>query len=370
MKVLRMGSTGEAVRQLQGWLNLIPGTKLAALVVDGIYGLKTTGRVREFQGQNKLVADGEAGPLTLGVIQELLKGFGGQSGVAGGGAVRPITKEILGLEGPQNLIDQIIPPISVLAEATYRKNDDKNRPQFGWVPGTVGRLGIFAAKKNGVERAVILLVPKTAVPDTTLVCITQEFAQATEVLESMGWGNPLSPALIQYCLMKHVVTRWGAQVLTSRKPMAFVYIVRAKGDELGPFASDGAFLKQVLGEMAALTGNAFGFGKVEAMTFSSGIFSFNRFLKSLAGHLPLTQIYNLDPTNGVAAAAPPGVSRREFTRMKTGQLGAGFDHLPLPRWENEWLYTKEFKPPFPSEYQYLHNHCMAMYALRLGLQTS
>jgi len=199
------------------------------------------------------------------------------------------------MEGPQNLIDQIIPPIAILSEATYRRNDDKNRPQFSSAPGLTGRLGIFAAKKNGVERAVILLLPKTSVPDTTLICITQGFAQAEHALEPMGWGNPLSPALIQFCLFKHVISRWGAQVLSSRKQMAFVYIVRAKGDELGPFASDGAFMQQVLSEISTLTGNAFGFGKVEAMTFSSGIHSFNTFIKALPGHLNLTQVYSIDP---------------------------------------------------------------------------
>jgi hypothetical protein len=368
MKVLRMGSTGQAVRQLQGWLNLIPGSKLAALVVDGIYGLKTTGRVREFQGQNKLVADGEAGPLTLGVVEELLKALLGGPPVDSQ-VVRPITKEILGMEGPQNLIDQIIPPIAIIAEAGYRKNDDKNLLQFSSTAGTVARLGIFAAKKNGVERAVILLLPKTATPETTLVCITQGFAQSPAV-EALGWANPLSAPHIQYCLLKHVVNRWGAQMLASRKKMALVYIVRAKGDELGPFATDGAFLKQVLGEMAKLTGNAFGFGKVEAMTFSSGIYDFNRFLPGLVGQVNLTQVYSIDPAGPIAVAAPAGVGRREFLRTQTGLMGPSYDYLPLGRWVNEWSYPirQTFKHPWP--FHYLHNHCMPMYTLYLGLQTS
>jgi len=47
-----------------------------------------------------------------------------------------------------------------------------------------------------------------------------------------------------------------------------------------------------------------------------------------------------------------------------------FDYLPLHRWENEWQYPFRQTYPHPWHFQYLHNHCMPMYALRLALQTS
>lgn len=61
--MLMLGSFGNEVRKLQEGLNLLP-TQLAKLVVDGQFGPKTQGRVKEFQGKNQLVADGIVGPLT------------------------------------------------------------------------------------------------------------------------------------------------------------------------------------------------------------------------------------------------------------------------------------------------------------------
>lgn len=58
MPVLRMGSRGEPVRELQ---NLLRG-----LTVDGIFGPATEARVREFQRAQGIVADGVVGPVTWG----------------------------------------------------------------------------------------------------------------------------------------------------------------------------------------------------------------------------------------------------------------------------------------------------------------
>jgi len=76
-QTLRYGSAGKAVAELQKGLNLLP-TQHAQLKVDGIYGPKTTARVREFQGANGLVSDGVTGPLTwekfLKILAEIQKG--------------------------------------------------------------------------------------------------------------------------------------------------------------------------------------------------------------------------------------------------------------------------------------------------------
>lgn len=66
---IRPGSKGEAVRRLQEDLNSIgynSGTP------DGIYGVKTTAAVREFQTYYGLAVDGIAGEQTLGKIDEIL----------------------------------------------------------------------------------------------------------------------------------------------------------------------------------------------------------------------------------------------------------------------------------------------------------
>ncbi len=285
--------------------------------------------------------------------------------------VRPINLDILGMGGSDNLIRQTIPPIAVIAEATFRPGDHSNTFDFRTAAGTVGRLGIFAARKGSLERAAILLLPQSGTPDCVLICITQGFQQAHATLDPLGWSNPLSPALIQFCLLKHVVNRWGAQMLASRKQMALMYIVRAQGNELGPFANDGPFVQQVLAEMATQTSDAFSFDTVEAFTFSSGISQFNTFVRSLSGILTVRAIYNIDPAHGQPASGPSGAVRRQFlSGQTTGGPRPGFEYMPVPRWENEWEYPNRETFPNPWRFNYMHNHCMPRYTLHLGIQTS
>lgn len=68
---LRFGSLGSAVSLLQEALNMIESL-LAPLAVDGNYGPKTTGRVREFQGQMSLSQDGVSGNNTWQALSEVL----------------------------------------------------------------------------------------------------------------------------------------------------------------------------------------------------------------------------------------------------------------------------------------------------------
>ncbi len=70
-RTLRFGSTGNDVAELQKGLNLL-SSALAALVADGVYGTKTTGRVKEFQSGHALVPDGVTGPLTWQTFLDLL----------------------------------------------------------------------------------------------------------------------------------------------------------------------------------------------------------------------------------------------------------------------------------------------------------
>lgn len=67
--LLKMGSKGEIVRELQQFLNLrgyICGT------ADGIFGAKTQNAVIEWQKAHKLVADGIVGTKTWATIHDLL----------------------------------------------------------------------------------------------------------------------------------------------------------------------------------------------------------------------------------------------------------------------------------------------------------
>jgi hypothetical protein len=292
----------------------------------------------------------------------------------GGPAVRPITQQVLGMSGTNNLIQQTIPAISVISVGSFVAGSVNNQPSFTFSPGKVARLGIFAAQKSGKERAVILLLPGVGKPDRIIICITQGFAQAARNLEQLHWKDPLSPDLIKFTLLKHVVNRWGAQTLASKKQMAFLYIVRARdANELGPFANDGAFVRQVLTELAALTNGAFSFEHVEAFTYSSGITEFNRFAQSLAGQLSLEVTYGIDPNPAVPAAPSSGAIRKQFLSGQTfsGPVPpAGFEFMPAHRWANEDRFSAMNTFPAPALFNYLHNWVMPMYTLYLGIQLS
>ncbi len=70
-KTLRYGNRGSEVATLQEGLNKLP-SKLTLLVVDGIYGAKTVGRIKEFQRGNLLFVDGITGPITWELFFKLL----------------------------------------------------------------------------------------------------------------------------------------------------------------------------------------------------------------------------------------------------------------------------------------------------------
>lgn len=288
--------------------------------------------------------------------------------VSKSGTVRCVNQSLLGMSSPNNLIVQNIPAIDIIREAAYERNKAGSLLQFSTAPTKRGRLGIFGASKRNVERGVYLLMPESGSPDTVLIAITQQFAQAADQLDKQGWSTgPLAPGVVDYTLLKHVINRYGAQLLATRKNAALMYILRAKGDELGPFAADGEFVAQVLNDLQELTNNAFHAKNVEAFTFSSGIYDFNKFVSATASSVNLTSIYAIDPPNMVVPNAPGGVKRRMFTRSANGQ--AGFDLLPIDRWVNEPKYPLRQTMPHPWPFNYMHNHCMPNYALYLGLQT-
>lgn len=73
---LQVGSQGMAVGYLQDGLNRLPSndpwnaSASLPLKVDGIFGPKTSSRVKQFQSRNSLTADGIVGPLTRAKLVE------------------------------------------------------------------------------------------------------------------------------------------------------------------------------------------------------------------------------------------------------------------------------------------------------------
>src|SRR2546430_17677015 len=70
--MLRMGSFGDVVEALQEALNLWTKSTKPQLDVDGAFGPKTDGKVREFQSRNNLVPDGIVGPASWQALQPLV----------------------------------------------------------------------------------------------------------------------------------------------------------------------------------------------------------------------------------------------------------------------------------------------------------
>ena len=81
--MLRVGSRGEQVRQVQTWLGL---------TADGVYGPQTKTAVMNYQGRHGLGVDGLVGSVTLAHMRRT-HGNGGQSGNGSEGTVLPPTPE-------------------------------------------------------------------------------------------------------------------------------------------------------------------------------------------------------------------------------------------------------------------------------------
>lgn len=281
--------------------------------------------------------------------------------------VLPITKLVDGRDPVNGLVPTSIPQIDIVDVASFRAGDAGNKPRFTVSPAKQARIGVFACSKGTATRAAVLLLPATGTPDRVLIGITHGFGQNAQYYGNLGWSDPLSVPLIQDVARRFVIARWGAQMLASRKQMALVMPVRARGagGELGPFGSDGEFVKQALNSIALATGGAFRPATVEAFTFSSGIHELTAFLGNARGQLSIGAVYNLDPAGAHSAPDVRGASRKQFLSGQTGGPKAGFEYLPESRWENEPYFHNRSGADL---FNYLHNHCLPKYCLHLGIQ--
>ena len=106
-------------------------------------------------------------------------------------SVRSINQEIIGMDGPNHLVKQIIPLIGIINPGSFRLHAMNNRLTFSSVSSTTGRLGIFAAQKGALQRAVILLLPPSGTPERLLIWITQGSVRRPAI-RTVGVENPLS----------------------------------------------------------------------------------------------------------------------------------------------------------------------------------
>ena len=71
-EILKFGDCGEEVKDMQNKLNAVGYNCGTA---DGIFGKNTLAAVQKFQAQKGLLVDGEAGPITLGKLDEIYADF-------------------------------------------------------------------------------------------------------------------------------------------------------------------------------------------------------------------------------------------------------------------------------------------------------
>lgn len=295
--------------------------------------------------------------------------------------VRPMAKEMSWGEHALNPVG--LPQINVIDVASFRAGKDDNVLQFTASTKRKARLGVFACSKGSETRAAILMLPETGKPERVLIGISHSFGQNPGFYGGLGWSDPLSKPLIDFVSDKFVTGvlsngeighGWGSQmVASSNKNMALLLPVRANGgnNELGPFAKDGAFVEDVLDSISLATDNAFTAAGVEAFTFSNGILDLNPFIGALSGHLSLKAVYSIDPLGALPASQIRGVTYKQFQSGEVGKR-AGFEYLPENRWAKEIGFPnrKNMGGPKGYKFQYLHNRCLPLYTLYLGIQTS
>lgn len=366
---------GRKLASVQEWLNTIaPGE--VPLAVDGINGPQTRARVTSFQKSAFLAPDGIVGPLTIRALIAWLTIA--QFPVALSSVrVRNITASMLGHQPVGGTIVQAIAAKAIIDTSTFVAASTK---PLGFVSAsaTTCRLAIFAVDGPSTSRVVILVLPPVATPSVVLYGVGHTFWQAKDFYDALGWEDPLSPALVQDVLKRHVIERYAPQVLASKKHVALLHIVRAHpgrlatsgvGSELGPFGSDGLFTFEATRQIRGLVGKAFDMAATEAFGYSGGVGDLNAFVTALDKVAAVNTIYNIDPNPNDQAAGPVSAKRRQFLSgtTGTGQPTAGFEWMPLARWTNEPSFATKAGL---SDFKYLHIHCMAGYALHLGMATS
>ena len=216
----------------------------------------------------------------------------------------------------------------------------KDPLQFRDVPNNIGRIGYFRGEKGRVGARRDPGRSQKRYAELGSRRHQRALLAKCRLLPEGGGGDPLSPKVILFTLNSHLRDNhgWASQMLASSKQMAVVYIVRSLASkttgELGPFATDGAFFRECLVQMSALTNGSFSFGSVTAMSFSLGIIDLNPFVSAVSKHVPVTRVINLDPQHAAHAVRPKGARAVEFLSGETG-IGSGFEIIPEARWVNE-----------------------------------
>ncbi|HUA60025.1 MAG TPA: hypothetical protein VML19_14790 [Verrucomicrobiae bacterium] len=276
--------------------------------------------------------------------------------------VRDVTHEIFGVDKFTFLTGA--EPTVVMS--TFKPGDQNNA--FGFneaAPGPAVDLRVFAAKIGNVERTHWLMLPVNGRATSLMVVITHGFGQNWAYYSKLGFGNPMSKALLLDVRDRFVLHRWGHQVATSRSSMALLMPVRSAGGggELGPFISQTGLGAKVVTSILIQADSAAALGEVDLVTFSSGIYDANTFIASGGRGLKFNLMVNQDPAGGTNIGGP---ARKQYlSGWTTGGPRAGFEFLPMPRWQND-PKLEEMKSKLGREY--LHTWALPTYTLGMALR--
>jgi hypothetical protein len=231
-------------------------------------------------------------------------------------------------------------------------------------PGPAVNLRVFAAKIGGIERTHWLMLPNNRAT-SLMVVISHGFGQNWAYYSKLGFGNPMSKALLLDIRDRFVLRRWGHQVATSRSSMALLMPVRsaAGGGELGPFISQAGLGAKIVASILIQADAAAALGEVNLVTFSSGIYDANTFIASGGRGLKFNLMVNQDPSGGAHIGGP--VRKQYLSGWTTGGPRPGFEFLPMPRWQND-PKLEEMKAALGREY--LHTWALPTYTLGMALR--
>ena len=249
---------------------------------------------------------------------------------------------------------------------TFKPGDPNNAFEFNpAAPGPVVDLHVFAAKIGNIERTHWLMLPFNTTPTSLMVVISHGFGQNWAYYSKLGFGNPMSKALLLDVRDRFVLRRWGHQVATSRSSMALLMPVRsaAGGGELGPFISQAGLGAKIVVNILTQADAAEALREVNLVTFSSGIYDANTFIASGGRGLKFNLMVNQDPAGGVNISGP---ARKQYlSGWTTGGPRSGFEFLPMPRWQND-PKLDEMKAALGREY--LHTWAIPTYTLGMALR--
>lgn len=276
--------------------------------------------------------------------------------------VRDVTNEIFGVD---NFGFRTGAEPTVLM-STFKPGDPNNAFEFdAAAPGPVVNLQVFAAKIGNIERTHWLMLPFNTTVTSLMIVISHGFGQNWAYYNKLGFGNPMSKALLLDVRDRFVLRRWGHQVATSRSSMALLMPVRsaAGGGELGPFISQAGLGAKIVASILAQADALAALREVNLVTFSSGIYEANTFIANGGRGLNFNLMVNQDPSGGVNIGGP---ARKQYlSGWTTGGPRPGFEFLPMPRWQNDPKF-EEMNAALGREY--LHTWALPTYTLGMALR--